>query len=195
MIETVGMVGAVEGADAMLKAANVQLLGWEKIGAGFVTVLVKGDVGAVQASVSAGRTAATAVGTVVSSHVIPRPHRDMENLLPIQKQAEASGKLEDLAEATVPAVELVEESKTEIQVEESKAETLVEQTDTDPVLPALEDEFSGKTVPQLRSIARSLVDFSLSKREIRDASRNKLVSALRKHQQEAEEWNPVEQKE
>ena len=82
MIDTKGLVGAIEAADAMVKAANVVLIGYEKIGSGLVTVMVRGDVGAVKASVDAGVAAADAVGEVVSRHVIPRPHSDTEKILP-----------------------------------------------------------------------------------------------------------------
>ncbi len=82
MIETKGLVGAIEAADAMTKSANVKLIGYEKIGSGLVTVMVRGDVGAVKAAVDAGACAATKVGEIVSQHVIPRPHTDVENLLP-----------------------------------------------------------------------------------------------------------------
>ena len=82
LIETKGFVGAVEAADAMTKSANVSLVGTEKIGAGFVTVLVRGDVGAVKAAVDAGAAAASRVGELVSQHVIPRPHGDVEAILP-----------------------------------------------------------------------------------------------------------------
>ncbi len=82
LIETKGLVGAVEAADAMVKAANVKLIGQKMSGAGLVTVMVRGDVGAVKASVDAGNAAALRVGEVVSTHVIPRPHGDTETLLP-----------------------------------------------------------------------------------------------------------------
>jgi len=82
MIETKGLVGAIEAADAMVKAANVTLIGYEKIGSGLVTVMVRGDVGAVKASVDAGAVAAGNVGEVVSKHVIARPHMDTEKILP-----------------------------------------------------------------------------------------------------------------
>ena len=82
MIETKGLVGSIEAADAMVKAANVSLIGYEKIGSGLVTVMVRGDVGAVKASVDAGSAAAEKVGEVVSVHVIPRPHTDVEKILP-----------------------------------------------------------------------------------------------------------------
>jgi len=85
MIETRGLVGAIEAADAMTKSANVILVGYEKIGSGLVTVMVRGDVGAVKASVDAGAVAAAKVGEVVSQHVIPRPHTDVEKILPTVK--------------------------------------------------------------------------------------------------------------
>ncbi len=81
LIETRGFVGAVEAADAMVKAANVTLIGKEKVGTGLVTVMVRGDVGAVKAAVEAGAEAARRVSEVVSVHVIPRPHADVEELL------------------------------------------------------------------------------------------------------------------
>ena len=82
MRETTGLVGAIEAADAMVKSANVVLIGYEKIGSGLVTVMVRGDVGAVKASVDAGAVAAAKVGEVISIHVIPRPHTDVEKILP-----------------------------------------------------------------------------------------------------------------
>ena len=82
MIETKGLVGAIEAADAMTKSANVTLMGYEKIGSGLVTVMVRGDVGAVKAAVDAGACAAEKVGEIVAQHVIPRPHTDVEKILP-----------------------------------------------------------------------------------------------------------------
>ena len=82
MVETKGLVGAIEAADAMVKAANVSLCGYEKIGSGLVTVMVRGDVGAVKAATDAGAAAARAVGEVISIHVIPRPHMDTEKIIP-----------------------------------------------------------------------------------------------------------------
>lgn len=82
MIETRGLIGAIEAADAMTKSANVMLVGYTKIGSGLVTVMVRGDVGAVKAAVDAGACAAEKVGEVVSQHVIPRPHTDVEKILP-----------------------------------------------------------------------------------------------------------------
>jgi len=82
LIETRGLIGAVEAADAMVKAANVVLIGKEYIGAGYVTVMVRGDVGAVKAATDAGAAAARRVGELVSVHVIPRPHNEVEKMLP-----------------------------------------------------------------------------------------------------------------
>ncbi|MHB8073968.1 ethanolamine utilization microcompartment protein EutM [Desulfosporosinus fructosivorans] len=87
LIETRGLVGAIEAADAMVKAANVQLIGYEKVGGALVTVMVRGDVGAVKAATDAGATAAQRVGELISVHVIPRPHGDVEMMLPqVKKQ-------------------------------------------------------------------------------------------------------------
>ena len=82
MVETLGLVGAVEAADAMVKAANVKLDGKETIGGGYVTVMVRGDVGAVKAATDAGAAAASRVGELKSVHVIPRPHDELEGILP-----------------------------------------------------------------------------------------------------------------
>jgi ethanolamine utilization protein EutM len=90
MIETKGLIGSIEAADAMVKAANVVLIGKEYIGAGYVTVLVRGDVGAVKAATDAGAAAARRVGELVSVHVIPRPHAEVEKVLPKAKDAKAS---------------------------------------------------------------------------------------------------------
>lgn len=82
MIETKGLVGAIEAADAMVKAANVTLVGKEQIGSGLVTVMVRGDVGAVKAATDAGASAAERVGELIAVHVIPRPHGDVDTILP-----------------------------------------------------------------------------------------------------------------
>ena len=85
MVETRGLVAAIEAADAMCKAANVTLVGTEKIGSGLVTIMVRGDVGAVKSSVEAGQAAACKLGELVATHVIPRPHGDVEKILPAVK--------------------------------------------------------------------------------------------------------------
>ena len=85
MVETRGLVASIEAADAMLKAANVTLVGTEKIGSGLVTVMVRGDVGAVKSAVEAGSNSASRLGELIATHVIPRPHEDVEKILPSLK--------------------------------------------------------------------------------------------------------------
>ena len=93
MIETKGFVGMVEAADAMVKAARVELVGYERIGGGFVTAIVRGDVAAVKAATEAGQRAAERVGELVSVHVIPRPHSNIDLALPLGRQDKAKAEL------------------------------------------------------------------------------------------------------
>ncbi|MFH0945893.1 MAG: BMC domain-containing protein [Planctomycetota bacterium] len=86
LIETKGLVGAIEASDDMVKAANVRLIGKEKVGGGYVTVMVRGEVGAVKAATDAGAAAARRVGELISVHVIPRPHAEVEKILPVPRE-------------------------------------------------------------------------------------------------------------
>ena len=95
MVETRGLVGAVEAADAMVKAANVTLIGSEYVGGGLVTVMVRGDVGAVKAATDAGAAAAKRIGELVSVHVIPRPHENVEMILPQASRGALGGRSGD----------------------------------------------------------------------------------------------------
>ena len=92
IVETRGLVGAVEAADAMVKAANVVLIGSEYVGGGYVTVMVRGDVGAVKAATDAGAAAAKRIGELVSVHVIPRPHENVEMILPQNSRGAIGGR-------------------------------------------------------------------------------------------------------
>ncbi len=92
MVETRGLIGSIEAADAMVKAANVTLIGSEYVGGGFVTVMVRGDVGAVKAATDAGAAAAKRIGELVSVHVIPRPHEDVEMILPASTKGSIGGR-------------------------------------------------------------------------------------------------------
>jgi ethanolamine utilization protein EutM len=94
MVETKGLIGAIEAADAMVKAANVELIGSEYIGGGYVTVMVRGDVGAVKAATDAGAAAAKRVGELASVHVIPRPHAEIEMILPQRSKGGFGGRAE-----------------------------------------------------------------------------------------------------
>jgi len=91
MVETRGLVSLVEAADAMCKAANVELIGWDRVGGGMVTAFVRGDVAAVKASIDAGAAAAGKIGEVVSVHVIPRPHEELEQAMPRKKVGARKG--------------------------------------------------------------------------------------------------------
>src|SRR5271156_2348413 len=92
MIETRGLIAMIEASDAMVKAAKGNLVGWEKIGSGYVTAMVRGDVAAVRAATDAGAAAARRVGELISVHVIPRPHQSLEDILPIGKAAQSASK-------------------------------------------------------------------------------------------------------
>jgi ethanolamine utilization protein EutM/ethanolamine utilization protein EutN len=92
MIETKGLTALIEASDAMVKAANVNLVGWEKIGTGYVTAFVRGDVAAVKAATDAGAAAAKKIGELVSVHVIPRPHSNLEDIMPIKAITSSSKK-------------------------------------------------------------------------------------------------------
>lgn len=94
MVETKGLVGAIEAADAMVKTAKVVVTGREYIGSGYVTIFVRGDVGAVKAATDAGAAAARRVGQLISVHVIPRPHNEVERILPQLKESNKAGKKE-----------------------------------------------------------------------------------------------------
>ncbi len=100
MVETRGLVAAIEAADAMVKAANVVLIGSEYVGGGYVTVMVRGDVGAVKAATDAGAAAAKRVGEVVSVHVIPRPHSDVEMVLPQNTKGAIGGRSTESAKGS-----------------------------------------------------------------------------------------------
>ena len=151
MIETKGLVGAIEAADAMCKAAKVTLIGKEVIGGGYVTVMVRGDVGAVKAAVDAGAAAAQRVGELVSVHVIPRPIDDLEMLIYPEKPYQiAGGKLQadpvDLPEAKSPD--------------------------------ELRSYLENFSVMQLRSIARRIEDIELTGREISRATKEELIEKI-----------------
>jgi microcompartment protein CcmL/EutN len=92
MVECMGLVAMIEAADAMVKAANVELVGYEKIDAGLVTAIVRGEVGAVKAAVEAGAAAGSRVGTVVATHIIPRPHGEVDEGIPVLKTGETTRK-------------------------------------------------------------------------------------------------------
>ena len=182
MIETRGLVASIEAADAMVKAANVTLTCKEHVGGGLVTVMVRGDVGAVKAAVDAGAAAAERVGELVSVHVIPRPHEELEGILttpaPVTPTPKPPREPEEAPPAPVsppPVPQPEPQPDPEVSAEEEKAEEgeAVQLSDlTDEVLEAM-------PVVKLRSVARSVGLDTMTRKEIRFAKKEELVAAIR----------------
>ena len=182
MIETRGLVASIESADAMVKAANVTLTCKEHVGGGLVTVMVRGDVGAVKAAVDAGAAAAERVGELVSVHVIPRPHEELEGILttpaPVTPTPKPPREPEEAPPAPVsppPVPQPEPQPDPEVPAEEEKAEEgeAVQLSDlTDEVLEAM-------PVVKLRSVARSVGLDTMTRKEIRFAKKEELVAAIR----------------
>lgn len=193
MIETRGLVAAIEAADAMVKAANVTLSCKEQIGGGLVTVMVRGDVGAVKAATDAGAAAAERVGELISVHVIPRPHEELEEML------DASG---TVSQETASSDEITEEETVSDETfppENGEAEALVQKAEaaklpenkpslkenhkeaaekTAPQEKLTEEFLSGQSVARLRQIARNLQIDNMSKADIRFAKKKELVEKI-----------------
>lgn len=195
MIETRGLVASIEAADAMVKAANVTLTCKEHVGGGLVTVMVRGDVGAVKAAVDAGAAAAERVGELVSVHVIPRPAGDLEPILGGSgpEEAEPSPRPNPPAPAPAPDPEPEKESEPESVPEDSADVPAPEEEEADesdgdeggtadPDHLYTEEEMAGMTVAQLRTAARSIRIDNMTKKEIRFAKKDELVEAIRKFQ-------------
>ncbi len=166
MIETQGLVASIEAADAMVKAANVELFSKECVGGGLVTVMVRGDVGAVKAATDAGAAAAEKVGRLVSVHVIPRPHEEVEWILePVPTQKAPQNPPQEAAPTPPPP-------KTGEPEPKKKA----------PEPP--EDELAGMSVVKLRVLARELGLTSMTRREIRFGKKEELIEAIRQFQKQ-----------
>jgi ethanolamine utilization protein EutM len=166
MIETKGLTGAIEAADAMVKAANVVLIGKEHVGGGLVTVMVRGDVGAVKAATDAGAAAAARVGELISVHVIARPHEELEPILPRKEDREAA-----------PVEKPVPETPTEaVDSAADYSESSAEETPADSKF-----DIDAMSVVQLRKYARSLKGFPIEGREISKANKATLLGLIMKH--------------
>ena len=181
MIETRGLVASIESADAMVKAANVTLTCKEHVGGGLVTVMVRGDVGAVKAAVDAGAAAAERVGELVSVHVIPRPHEELEGMLstpapvtPTPKPPKEPEKVQEPPVSEPPAPQPEPQPEPEAPAEEKaeEGESLQLADLTDEVLEAM-------PVVKLRSVARSVGLDTMTRKEIRFAKKEELVAAIR----------------
>lgn len=182
MIETKGLVGAIEAADAMVKAANVTLIGKEHVGGGLVTVLVRGDVGAVKAATDAGAAAAGRVGELLSVHVIPRPHNETQMLLP-KKQSEletsyVADNILDLNDEINDNDQEITEGDTK-KVDTEQAEDMIEEPGKDVFKPI--ENLESLSVVALRSYARTLEGLPIAGREISKANKETLLEVIREH--------------
>ena len=171
MIETRGLVASVEAADAMVKAANVSLRCKVQVGGGLVTVMVQGDVGAVKAAVDAGAAAAERVGELISVHVIPRPHEEVDWMLdpPFGERAQPPEPPEPEPPAPEP------ESEIEPEPDEASPDDLTD------------DALAHLPVVKLRAAAREMGLTSLTRREIRFAKKEELLAAIREFQANSEQ--------
>ncbi len=179
LIETKGLVGAIEAADAMLKAANVHLIGKERADAGLMTVKVVGETAAVRAAVDAGTAAAKRVGELVSSHVIPRPAEGMEDLI-FAKAAVTREELEMKFAIPTPAAGTEEGEKVQGAGQISGVPLDEELSPTSDEEKAYLEELLRMTVPQLRSLARQVEGLSIYGRQISRANKEQLIRELMK---------------
>lgn len=184
MIETKGLVGAIEAADAMVKAANVTLIDKTMVGGGLVTVMVRGDVGAVKAATDAGAAAAERVGELVSVHVIARPADDLEGILgkppaqaaPARKQPEPVKKQPEPAKAEQPAAPVATALPAPQQAPVQKAEKVEKKAKSHALPP--QETLQKMTVEQLRTTARDAGGAGMSPKEIRFAKKGELLKRL-----------------
>lgn len=194
MIETKGLVGAVEAADAMVKAANVRLVGKENVGGGLVTVMIQGDVGAVKAATDAGAAAAQRVGELISVHVIPRPHEELNAMLfppiPTEGKDIRTADLEEPELAPEAAAELVEEACADAYFEEKESGIEGLNTMNRAALDRIIHEngfaegiavIDKLTVVKLRNLAREYKDFGIAGRKISKADKQTIVSEFRRY--------------
>ncbi|MCP3923268.1 MAG: BMC domain-containing protein [Desulfobacterales bacterium] len=202
LIETIGLIPAVEAADTAVKSASVELEGFRMIGAGLVTILIRGDVSSVQASVDAGRCAAERVGEVISAHVIARTGEGLESVLPDPEKGSTSNDLSDVKNST-DALEKSSDASDEVtdtilEVEESQIDfkdITVEDVD---LADQMEREISSKikipgksalkkmNVTKLRELARKTEGISISRKDIKSARKKELIEAIFKAHQKQE---------
>lgn len=188
MIETKGLVAAVEAADAMVKAANVVLTGKVHVGGGLVTVMVRGDVGAVKAATDAGAAAADRVGELISVHVIARPYEELEAILPGGEDktpvpgetTEPEISTKPAAVAAAPAAPIVER-KAEKKVETVKPAARSKASDAKKKPIGVNADIESMSVVQLRKYARSIKGFPIEGREISKANKATLLGLIKKH--------------
>ena len=176
LIEVRGMVPAVEALDSALKAANVNRLDVVKVGGGLVSVLIEGDVGAVRAAVDAAQAAAEKIGTVISTHVIPRPAEDVTQMITPNPDPQPiiSEQLEDNHDETAEAEQPEDSSEVTEEVKEEPAE---QKKGKLAYIPDVE-EMKAMTVDKLRALARKLEITNMTPKEIRFANKTELIAKI-----------------
>ncbi|MDI6767671.1 MAG: BMC domain-containing protein [Bacteroidota bacterium] len=187
LIETKGLVGAIEASDAMCKTAEVQLIGKERTGGGYITVKIIGDVAAVKAAVDAGAAAAQRIGELISVHVIPRPDDDTEIVIhPPQSQTlKPPYEKKSMDEVPTPARQRITKPRKPKTIKESSVDLPTQESEDIPT-PVSEDELTYReqlnamTVHQLRRYARSIPGLTIFGRQISRANRDELIDELMK---------------
>ncbi len=197
MIEVYGRIGAIEGLDSALKAANVSLVNMVRVGGGFTSFFIEGDVGAVKAAIDAAETSAGRVGSVVSSHVIPRPDQSVRNLLNMnQQQSPKNQKSTDnkidkeKVDNLIVSKSISENKSKENSFPPNKVDDAVEKKLDDIAEEKLEDnaaanatkydKYEALTVAELRKAARDIEALNLTKQEIKFAKKKELLDAIKK---------------
>jgi microcompartment protein CcmL/EutN len=181
LIETRGLVASIEAADAMLKCANVELIGRVQVGGGLVTVMVKGDVGAVKAAIDAGSSAAHKIGELISVHVIPRPHAEIDRIFFTTTQPKVLIKEETKAKRKSEIKENIEAILKENKIEEPKVLADMNRLFQENGIKIVIKGFEKWSVVELRRFARLLKDLSISGREISKANKKELIDEIYKH--------------
>lgn len=197
MIEVYGRIGAIEGLDSALKAANVSLVNMVRVGGGFTSFFIEGDVGAVKAAIDAAETSAGRVGSVVSSHVIPRPDQSVRNLLNMNQQLSPKDQKstdnktnKENADNLIESKSISENKSKENSFPPNKVDDDVEKKLDDIVEEKLEDnaaanatkydKYEALTVAELRKAARDIEALNLTKQEIKFAKKKELLDAIKK---------------
>lgn len=197
MIEVYGRIGAIEGLDSALKAANVSLVNMVRVGGGFTSFFIEGDVGAVKAAIDAAETSADRVGSVVSSHVIPRPDQSVRDLLNMNQHPSPKGQKSTDNKTDKESVDDLIESKS-VSENKSKKNSFSPNKDDDDVEKKMDDivekklednaaanatkydKYEALTVAELRKAARDIEALNLTKQEIKFAKKKELLDAIKK---------------
>lgn len=199
MIEVYGRIGAIEGLDSALKAANVSLVNMVRVGGGFTSFFIEGDVGAVKAAIDAAEASASKVGSVVSSHVIPRPDQSVRNLLnmnqqlPLKSQKSTDNKTDEKNTDNLIEDKSISENNSkedgflpnkDDDAGEKKLDTIIEKKlenkDIGVSKATKYDEYEALTVVELRKVARDIEALNLTKQEIKFAKKKELLDAIKK---------------